>query len=432
MSMIREMRTFLVVWSGQLLSMLGTAMTQFAMIIWVWNQTQTATALVLITVISGIASLCTQPIAGPLVDRWNRKHIMIGSDLVAGLCTLSIFLLYLTANLQVWHLYLLATITGVSGAFQSLAYSAGLTTMLSKAYYTRARGMVAFAGYASVVAAPILAGTLLSRTGLLGILVIDIITFLCAVTTLLAIYIPAPAKADRAPDPLWRDSLTGFQFILARPGLFGLLCVAFAFSIAEALGFLLLNPMILARTGGDEAILGSVRAAQGIGGVVGGVVASAWGGPQRRIHGVLLGFILTGLLGDAMMGLGQTTLWWLVAAFSLEVFLPVALSAYHTIWQVKVPAALQGRVFAAVAVASSLGEPLAGLVGGLVTDRLLEPAMRPGGALVSTFGWLVGVGPGAGMGLLLVVSGLLTAIVSATGYCFRSVRRVELDLPEEG
>jgi hypothetical protein len=204
----------------------------------------------------------------------------------------------------------------------------------------------------------------------------------------------------------------------------------FAFSQFESFGYPLIAPMVLARTGGDEITLGLVQSVLGVGGIIGGAVVTVWGGFHKKIFGVLSGLLLTGLLGDTLMGLGDRLPVWLIAAIFIELFIPLAISSNNAIWQTKVPPQQQGRVFAARSMVSGLGEPAALLSTGLLADRLFEPAMRPGGALVPLFSPLVGTGPGAGMAILLVVCGLMCALVAVWGYLVQPIREIELILPD--
>jgi MFS transporter, DHA3 family, macrolide efflux protein len=425
------MRMFAIVWFGQLVSMLGTGMTRFAMMIWVWERTGEATPLVLVGVFASVPALLASLVAGPLVDRWNRKRVMMVSDAIAGVCSLAILLLYASDGLQVWHLYVTAAIMGCVGTFQGLAFSAGLTLLIPKTQYTRARGMMSLAEYASSIGAPLFGGLLVSVVGIGGVLVIDMLTFLVAIGTLFIVHIPQPPPVEaEAEIPLWRDSWSGFQYIFQRPGLLGLLIVVFTFALTEALSYPLIRPMILARTAGDEVTLGTVLAVGGVGGVIGGLVLSIWGGPKRRIHGVLIGAILTGLLGDTLMGLGRSLPVWVVAALFLEIFIPLVVGSYHAIWAAKIPPGMQGRVFAARDLLGTFGEPIAMLFGGVMVDQVFEPSMRTGGALSPIFGSLLGTGPGAGMALLMVIGGLLSVVAGLLGYAFYRVRQVETLLPD--
>jgi MFS transporter, DHA3 family, macrolide efflux protein len=427
-----SLRAFGVIWIGQLVSLVGTGMTQFALLIWVWEKAGAATPFALIAVLSGIATVLSKLFAGTLVDRWNRRRVMAVADLIAGLCSLVIFMLYVTQQLEIWHLYITSSIVGVAGTFQGLAYSTSLTLMIPKAQYARASGLISLGHYASLVGAPLLGGLLLSLIGIGGILLVDLFTFLFAISTLLTVHIPQPAAStSEQPLSLWRNSLLGYQYIFQRRALVELMLIALVFSFAESLAFPLITPMILARTGSNELVLGTVRAMQGVGGIVGGLILVAWGGPKRRIHGVLVGMILTGLFGDMLMGLGSTLPLWIMAALGLELFIPLMLGSYHAIWQSKIDPSMQGRVFAARDLIATVGEPLAKLSTGLLVDNVFGPAMTAGGSLVPFFGGILGTGLGAGMALVMVFGGLFTAGAGLLGYLLKEVRELETLLPDQ-
>lgn len=419
------------VWLGQLLSILGSAMTRFVLALWLWDQTGEATALVLVGVCTGVAALLTNALAGPLIDRFSRKRVLIGADLMVGLATITLLILAAGNQLTPWVIYLAAAISGLFGTLHFLAFTTSISLMIPQEHYTRANSMMSLAHYASAVGAPILAGILIGPIGIEGVMFIDVATFLFAIATLLPIRIPHVADhRSGAAETRWQAISYGFRYIFSRPSLRGLLFVLLAFTGMESFGYPLIAPMILARTGGSEVALGLVQSTLGIGGIIGGVVVTLWGGFRRKIHGVLIGFILTGLLGDALMGLGQDVLVWLAAAIFLEIFIPLAVSSNEAIWQSKVPPSQQGRVFAARNTIASVGEPLAMLCTGLLTDNLFEPAMRPDGFLAPVFGGLVGTGPGAGMALMLVVCGLVCAFVSLWAYTVPAVRDIESRLPD--
>jgi len=383
------MAGFTLVWVGQLASLLGSGMTAFAITIWAWQETGQATTLALVGLFSFAPTMLLSPIAGALVDRWNRKLVMMLSDLASGLATIAMLTLYQAGALEIWHLYLLGAWSGAFAAFQFPAYSAAITTMLAKRHYARASGMLSLAESASGIAAPVLAGLLLAAVGVAGVFVVDIVTFIVAVVTL----------------------FTVSNFI----AVFGTVVVA---------------PMVLARTAGDQLALASVHAAMGAGGVAGGLTLSLWGGPRRRIHGVLLGMAGYGLLGTLPLGLGPSQPWWMAAAFVGSFIVPLLNGSSQAIWQAKVPPDVQGRVFAARRFIAQGTAPLAMVAVGPVADRIMEPAMRPGAGLAEVFGPLVGVGPGAGMALMLVLAGAATGLVGLLGYLSPQVRDVEARLPD--
>ena len=429
------MTGFTVVWLGQVVSLLGASMTRFAITIWAWQETGQATALALVGVFTFAPAVLLSPLAGALVDRWNRKLVMMLSDLTAGMATVALLALYLSGHLQVWHLYVLGAWSGAFSAFQFPAYSAAISTMLPPKQYARASGMLALADAISGIAAPVLAGLLLAVIGVAGIFVIDIVTFTVAIAALLAVAIPQPppsAEGRAARGTLRRDALYGFRFILMRPALLRLQLLFTAVNFTATFGMVVAAPMVLARTGSDQLALASVHSAMGAGGVLGGLLLSVWGGPRRRIHGVLVGMAAGGLLGTLPLGLAQSLPWWMAAAFVNAATIPLLNGSNQAIWQSKVPPDVQGRVFAARRFIAQATAPLAMLLAGPVADRWLEPALAPGGALAATFGPWVGTGPGAGMGLMLVAAGLAAGAIGISGYLQPIVRRVEDVLPDHG
>jgi len=424
---------FSVVWLGQLVSMTGSGMTRFALTIWVWQQTGEATALALVAIFSFAPAVIFSPIAGAIVDRVSRKKVMIASDLAAGLSTVALLILYSTGHLMIWHLWAAGFFASTFESFQFPAYSAAITTMIEKKHYTRANAMLTMVESASGIIAPVLAGALLSLVGIGGIMIIDIVTFAFAIGALLLVVIPDPVQtaAGRASrGTLFQESLFGFRYIFANPSLLGLLLVFFATNLVFGLAMILYAPMILARTANNTVILGTTMMMFGVGGVVGGLVVTAWGGFKRRIHGILLGLILMSLLGLVVAGVGQTLVVWAVSAFLAMFFLPLVQGSSQAIWQAKVSPDIQGKVFATRRLIAQISSPVAMILGGRLADAVFEPAMASGGTFAQFFQPLVGSGPGSGMAVLFVFSGILGAVVGLIGYLVPVVRQVETRLPD--
>lgn len=424
---------FVAFWLGQVVSLLGTAMSGFGLTIWAYELTGSATALALVGFFFVTPLLIMSPIAGALVDRSNRKFMMLISDLASGLATLVVFYLYSTGKLQIWHLFITGAFSGAFQAFQWPAFSAAITTMLPKEQYGRANGMMALAESGSGIFAPLLAGALLGVIGLGGLLAIDVVTFVFAISVLLFIHVPQPQVTQEGLESkgsLWKESLYGFRYILQRPSLLGLQLVFLVGNFISGIAFTLEAPMILARTGNNELIFGSVNSIGAVGGVIGGLVMSAWGGFKRRVHGVLLGWALAGLLGVLLMGLGRGLVVWGIAMFLGAFLAPIINSSNQAIWQAKVAPDVQGRVFSARRLIAWVSMPLSTLIAGPLADFALEPAMREGGSLTGLFSPLVGSGPGTGMALVFVFAGLGMVAVGLGGYASRAVRDAETILPD--
>src|SRR4030065_2575661 len=216
---------FSIVWFGQIISLLGTSMTGFAMTIWAYQKTNAATALAMVGFFFVAPMLIASPFAGALVDRSNRMMMMMVSDLASGVATIVILILYSTGHLEIWHLFITSAFPGVFQSFQWPAYSAAITTMIPKEQYGRANGMLSLADTASNIFAPILAGALLGIIGFSGILMIDISTFVFAIGALLFVFIPQPKISEegrQAQGNILKEAVFGFPYILKRPPLLAL------------------------------------------------------------------------------------------------------------------------------------------------------------------------------------------------------------------
>lgn len=424
---------FSIIWIGQIVSLLGTNMTGFALTIWAYELTGSATALALVGFFFVTPMLIFSPLAGALVDRYDRKLMMMASDLASGLATIAILILYLSDQLQIWHLYVSGAFQGLFQTFQWPAYSAAITTMLPKEQYGRANGMMSLAESTSGIFSPLLAGALLGLVGLGGILTIDIATFIFAIGALLFVAIPQPKSTEAGEQgrgSIWKEAAYGFRYILARPSLLGLQIVFLVGNFFVGIAFAILAPLILASTGNNELIFGSVSSAGAVGGVIGGVAMGAWGGPKKRVHGVLAGWAISSVLGVVLMGLGRSLPVWAVASFFGAFFIPIINGSNQAIWQAKVAPDVQGRVFSIRRLIAWFVNPAAMLIAGPLADFVLEPAMQPNGALSDTFGWLVGTGPGAGMSLIFIFTGLIAMGVGLGGYLVPVVREAESMLPD--
>lgn len=423
---------FTLVWLGQIVSVLASSMTHFGLTIWMFQKTESATALGLMQVFFITPFLLISPIAGVMVDRHNRKLMMIVSDLGAGIATIFIFLFLWLGILEFWHLYFAAAVNGLGMAFQWPAYSAAITTMVPKEQYGRANGMMSLVEAGPQVVAPLLAGMLLPIIGLTGILMLDVVTFLLAIGVLLIVHVPQPPRTkegEQGQGSIWKEAAYGFKYIFARPSLLGLQLTFFVGNLFAGIAFTLLAPMILSRTGNDSLILGSAQSAGAMGMVIGGVAMSAWGGFKRRTHGVLAGWIVSGI-GTAIIGLTGGLPIWITGLVISSLVIPLMNGSNQAIWQAKVAPDVQGRVFSARRLIAWFTNPISPIIAGTLADFVLEPQMRTTSFLSETFGGLVGTGSGAGMGLIIFFCGALTVFIGAIGYFIPAIRDAEAILPD--
>jgi len=426
------MKTFLTIWIGQLISMIGSGLTDFALGVWMYEQTGRATPFALTVLFSSLPRVLLAPIAGSLADRWNRRRIMILTDTGSALVTLAVVILLFTGQLVVWHIYLIALIHSVFGAFQEPAYSASVVMLVSKENLGRANGLAQAGQAVENLLAPLLAGILLQAIGMRGIILIDFLTFFFAVGALLIVRIPQPevepSKAKGTMGTVWNDARFGWRYLRERTGL--LVMVLYFAMVNFLLNFamVLLGPMILGFS--TASILGAVQMAGGLGMLGGSVLMSAWGGPKRRIKGVI-GFIALMAVGLILMGIYPSGLLIIAGAVLMMFSLPLASGSSRAISQTKIDPAVQGRTSATTSMISRSMMPIAMLSAGPLADRVFEPLMREGGALANTFlGQIGGTGPGRGIGLILVSSGLVLLVVTALAYANPRIRLIEDELPD--
>ncbi|KAF0108034.1 MAG: major facilitator superfamily protein [Anaerolineaceae bacterium] len=426
---------FIIVWLGQIISVLASSMTGFGLSIWMYKQTESATAMGLMQVAYIVPFLALSPIAGVMVDRYNRKLMMMVSDLTAVVGTTFLLVMYATGQLQFWHLYIAAVLNGLGNTFQWPAYSAAISTMVPKKHYGRANGLMSLVESGPGILAPMLAGVVLSISnidGMTWILLADVITFFIAIGALLIVRVPQPektAEGQKESGSMWREALYGFKYIFQRPSLLGLQLTFFFGNLFGGIQWVLFAPMILARTNQNSLIFGSVQTAGAIGGVLGGILMSAWGGTKKKVHGVLAGHILIGISG-IFLGIATGLPLWIPAIVMVNLLIPWINGSNQAIWQAKVAPDVQGRVFSARRLIAWFAGPLTPIIGGTLADFVMEPAMRTTSSLSAAFSWLVGTGPGAGMGLLTVFACLGVALVGLVGYFVPAIRNAESILPD--
>jgi MFS family permease len=377
-----------------------------------------------------LPSLLFAPLAGALVDRWDRKWVMVASDSGGALCTLLLILLIQTGWLEIWHIYVIMGFNSLFRALQVPAYTASVSLLVPKDQFGRANGIMQLETTFSYLLSPILAGWMLEQVGIGGVMWIDLATFLFAVSIVFAVRIPRPivAKKDKAiANSLWKDMIIGWQYISARAGFLSLMVLFGLGNYANLMTDTLMPPMLLELS--SPISLGRVLSTGGLGMLAGTLLMSAWGGAHKRIYTVLAFKMLAGL---AIMGVGLFQSIPLIGLATYFYYLPFPLvnGADQAIWQRKVPPELQGRVFSIRRTLARSMIPLAYLTAGPLSDKVFKPLLSAGGSLASSLGQLFGVGPSRGIGLLIFLMGLFIVILTGLAALNPRVRNIETELPD--
>ena len=428
----RGMRTFLIIWAGQLISMIGSGLTSFALGVWIYDQTGEATPFALTILFGSLPGVLLAPLAGAIADRWNRRLIMIVTDTGAALLTLFIaFVLFFSdGGLQIWHIYGVAVLGATLGVFQWAAYQPSVTMLVPREHFGRASGLIQTGNALRGIIAPLLAGTLYVTIGLQGIVAIDFLSFFVAIGALLVVRIPQPESnlgKDGEKRSMLKDAVFGWTYLVDRRPLLVMLLYYAVVNFLLGLSSVLITPLVLSFN--PASVLGIVQMVSSAGMLVGSLLMSAWGGPARKMNGVY-GFIALFSLGYLIIGLWESAIAIAAGMFVLLFSVPLAAGSSQVIWMSKVEPELQGRVFAIRSMIATAITPLAYLISGPLADSVFGPLMSEGGALAATVGSLIGAGPERGIGLMFLLSGIVMLLVTAAAYAYPRLRLVEDELPD--
>ncbi len=401
---------FFTIWIGQAFSLLGSQLVQFALVWWLTRTTGSATVLATATLVALLPQVLLGPLAGALVDRWNRRLVMIVADTSIALATIGLALLFWSGSIQVWHVYVLMFIRSLAGAFHWPAMQASTSLMVPKEHLSRIQGLnQMLQGGMNILAAP-LGALLLEVLPMQGVLAIDVVTALLAVLPLLFIAVPQPQRSAEAQPhaskpSVWQDLKAGFRYVWSWPGMVMILVMAAVINLLITPAFSLMPILITRYFGGQAMQLAWMESAWGIGMFLGGLILSAWGGFRRRVVTSLLGLILmgAGLLG---IGLAPASAFGLAVAcaFFAGVMNPIVNGPLFAILQSVVEPEMQGRVFTLIMSVSAAMTPLGLIIAGPLVDVL---------------------GPNA----WFVIGGIVTILMGAAAFFVPAIMRIEQGRP---
>ena len=395
-----------------------------------YKNTGSVTQFALISFFAILPALVVSPIAGALVDRWNRRDAMILSDCVAGLSSFGIALLLLAGQLQIWHIYLATIISSISNAFQWPAYRAATTLLVPKRHFSRASAMTQFSEALAQLLSPTFAGFLLFYMQVQGVILVDLVTFLFALITLLTVKFPKPQTTvarTLGKGSLLEESMYGWRYIQARPGLMGLAIFFSTMNLTFCTAEVLLTPLVLSFSSVND--LGMVLSIGGSGMLVGSIVMSIWEGPKPRIYGILGSELVVGI-SIFLMGITTSDILIAFGRFAIFFIAPIIAGSSNAIWQTKVAPDIQGRVFAIRRMFAWSTRPLAYLLAGPLAERIFEPLMAVNGPLAGSVGQVIGTGSGRGIGLIFVLMGSFIVLFTIVAYHYSPLRLVETQLPD--
>ncbi len=413
-------RAFLLVWAGQTVSAFGSAMTTFALSVWVFGETRSLLAFGSVVFVNAIAAALAAPWLGMLCDRVARHRLMLAADAASALLTMMLLAIVLGSTLALWQIVLLVAANAVLTTAHQIAYRALVPSLIAPRDLVRANALIETGFAASALLAPLAGGLLVAVTGLAGILAIDLATFAVAVACLAAARIRESAAASRDEPAVSRlqEIRAGWTRLRGDRALRGLLVAALAAGFAMAALQVLLTPLVLLRH--DAATLGLLLSASGLGMAAGGALLLF----HRRRPSTALVVVAQAGMGVSLLALGMAPHVLATGAllFALYACSQFGAAAVRSVWQSEIEPALRGRAFAAVGALSALLLPPACLGAPWLAEHVLQPWLQQAPTAIAA---LVGRGPGAGAAVLIAVLGL-GLLVSAAAL-WRSAGRRELD-----
>ena len=438
---------YLIIWIGQVTSTIGSSLTSFALSLWIYDETGSVSLFALNLLAYTIPSLITKPFAGVLADRWHRKWLILGGDTGSALMTLIVFALASSNTLAIWHIYLLTAGNAVFLSLQWPAYMATIPLIVPQGQLGRASGLTQVGDAVGQLLGPLIAGSLyvMHGVGVRGILLIDFTTFLLAVATMLMVPIPRhkgtqeirantlqPARSIYGTmrhelKNIFNEMKLAWEYVRVRTGLFHLLLYFTIINFLEEFMYPLAQPLLFEIAEPDEA--GQAIFIMALGMVLGIGIMTIWGGPKRRMNGILIPGVVAGI-ALSLLGLRPSLELMIVGGFLYFITLPIIEGSDQVIWQTKVAEEMQGRVFALTGMIATILNPLALIVAGPLSDYVFEPLLQPDGRLADSVGRITDVGDGRGIGFFIVLLGLIASGISMLMYFNPTLRLLEDTLPD--
>lgn len=409
------LRNFLILWSSQAVSSLGTAMTNFALVIWVYEQQGTATSLTLLTICSFLPTIFFRFIAGAIADRWDKKKIMLISDLLAACGTITVFVLFSLSALQVWHIYIINILLSFMNAFQSPAAYVATSLLVPKKQYTKVSGLQSFSGAVITIVAPALGSVLLTFGGLQIVLFVDLISFAVAFFVLLVfISIPdVPRKIEKANESFLQSCLSGIHYLRDHSALLRLILFFSVINfLAKMGGDGMMPAFILGKTGNNQQSLGVVNSAVALGILAGSILVTLLKPVKNKVNVIFICCAITFLAGNILLSFTSSLPLWAIAVFIS--YIPVAILGANltAVMRNQVPIEMQGRVFSARDTIQNFTISLGLFLGGILADYIFEPFMTVTSPLQQILVTFFGAGKGSGVAVIFFIVGVIGLVIS--------------------
>lgn len=420
---LKELKPFIILWLTQSFSALGSAMTGFALVIWVYQGSGSALTTAFLTICSYAPYILLSIFAGAISDRWNKKTIMLVCDSFAALCTVSVFVLLKTESLQVWHLYILNALNGLMNTIQQPASDVAVTLLTPEKYYQKTSGMRSFSHSLVTILTPVLAAAVVAFAGIMAVIAFDLLTFLAAFLSLLFLIqlpesCPLSAGEERELVKISRTAKDGIDYLRVNKEILWLMLFLAAINFVASVYEAALPAMILSKE--SEQVLGAVNTCVGIATLAGSVMVTLLPAPKNRVRVICNSLLFSMSTENFLLAFGKSPVVWCIGAILGWLFIPLMNANIDVIFRTKIPTGMQGRVYSVRNTLQFFTIPLGYFSGGLLVDQVFEPFMEKM-PQDSTLTALFGSGKGAGAAFLFFVAGIAGVAVCLI---FRKVKYI--------
>lgn len=408
----KELKYFLILWSTQALSQLGSSMTNYALIVWSYTAEGSALTTALLSVCSYAPYVIMSIFAGSLSDKWNKKITMLVSDTFAAFCTVSIFVLLKTGKMEIWHLYILNALNGLMNTVQQPASDVAITLLTPEKHYQKVSGMRSFSNALISILTPIIATAVLSFTNLQTIIYIDLFTF-CIAFISLAFFVRIPEyKSDKNTDSFLTLTKSGLTYLKHNRGILDLILFLACINLIASMYNAAFPAMILSKENGGELALGTVNAFIGAATLIGSIIATLMPAPKSRVRVICNALLISMSTENFFLAFGKTTPLWCIGGVLGWLCIPVMNANMDVLFRERIPVSMQGRVYAARNTFQFFTIPLGYIIGGFLVDKVFEPFMEKNNSVILSE--LFGTGKGSGAAFLfmfLAFAGIAVCLV---------------------
>lgn len=426
-----EIKSFFILWITQSFSAFGSAMTNFALVVWLYKDSGSALSAAMLSICSYAPYVIMSIFAGALSDRWNKKAVMLLSDGFAAVCTVTVLILLKSDMLEVWHLYFLNALNGLMNTVQQPASDVAITLLTPKKYYQKASGMRSFSNSLVTILTPVSAASVMSLFGLEAVIAIDLLTFAAAfLSLLLFIKIPETEEQGAAEESVISAAKSGLAYLRNNPGILWLILFLSAINLIASVYDAALPAMLLSRKNGGETVLGAVNTCVGLAVLAGSVFVTLMPAPKSRVKTICNALLFSMSTENFLLAFGRFPIVWCIGAVLGWIFIPIMNANIDVIFRSEIPAEMQGRVYSARNTLQFFTVPVGYFLGGFLVDKVFEPFMErfsDGSLPVIMFG----NGKGSGASALFFAIGVAGAAVCLIFRRNKHIRELEKGITSE-